>query len=56
VVLVLGHEGEGLTTGALGGCTHLARIPTTTSVDSLNVAMAAGVALYELSRASEAPP
>ena len=56
VVVVLGHEGEGLTTGALGACTHLARIPTTTAVDSLNVAMAAGVALYELSRAREAPP
>jgi len=56
VVVVLGHEGEGLTTGALGACTHLARIPTTTAVDSLNVAMAAGVALYELSRPCEAPP
>jgi len=56
VVVVLGHEGEGLTSGALGACTHLARIPTTTAVDSLNVAMAAGVALYELSRAREAPP
>jgi tRNA G18 (ribose-2'-O)-methylase SpoU len=52
VVLVLGHEGEGLTAGVLGACTHLARIPTTTMVDSLNVAMAAGIALYELTRAA----
>ena len=52
VVLVLGHEGEGLTAGALGACTHLARIRTTEAVDSLNVGMAAGIALYELSRAA----
>ena len=54
VVLVLGHEGEGLTAGALGACTHLARIRTTEAVDSLNVGMAAGIALYELSRAAGA--
>jgi tRNA G18 (ribose-2'-O)-methylase SpoU len=47
VVLVLGHEGEGLTPATAAACTHAARIPMTTSVDSLNVAMAAGIALYE---------
>ena len=46
-VLVLGHEGDGLTPETAKACTHLARIPMTTDVDSLNVAMAAGIALYE---------
>jgi 23S rRNA (guanosine2251-2'-O)-methyltransferase len=47
VVLVLGHEGDGLTAAAAAACTDMARIPMTTDVDSLNVAMAAGIALYE---------
>jgi tRNA G18 (ribose-2'-O)-methylase SpoU len=46
-VLVLGHEGDGLTAATAAACTHMARIPMTTDVDSLNVAMAAGIALYE---------
>jgi tRNA G18 (ribose-2'-O)-methylase SpoU len=52
VTLVLGHEGDGLTPEAMAACTHLARIPMPGGVDSLNVAMAAGIALYELRRAS----
>ena len=48
VVVVVGHEGEGLSDAALEACTHRARIPMTSSVDSLNVATAAAVALYEL--------
>jgi len=51
-VLVLGHEGDGLTTAAAAACTHMARIPMTTDVDSLNVAMAAGIALYEWRQAT----
>ena len=47
VVLVLGHEGDGITSATAEACTHLARIPMSGGVDSLNVAMAAGVALYE---------
>jgi tRNA G18 (ribose-2'-O)-methylase SpoU len=46
-VLVLGHEGDGLTDATAGACTHLARIPMRAEVDSVNVAMAAGIALYE---------
>jgi len=53
VVLVLGHEGDGISATTAAACTHLARIPMTAAVDSLNVAMAAGIALYEW--ASEAP-
>ena len=52
VVLVLGHEGDGISPGTAAACTQLARIPMTTDVDSLNVAMAAGIALYECQRGS----
>jgi tRNA G18 (ribose-2'-O)-methylase SpoU len=48
VVVVVGHEGEGLSEAALGACTHHARIPMMNNVDSLNVATAAAIALYEL--------
>lgn len=50
-VVVVGHEGDGLSKAALDACTHHARIPMTNTVDSLNVATAAAIALYELSRA-----
>ena len=48
VAVVVGNEGEGLSDDALDACTHRARIPTTSSVDSLNVATAAAIALYDL--------
>lgn len=48
--ILLGHEGEGLTAAALAACDQLARIPVTHAVDSLNVATAAAIALYELTR------
>jgi tRNA G18 (ribose-2'-O)-methylase SpoU len=49
VVVVVGHEGDGLSDAAMVACTHRARIPMTNTVDSLNVATAAALALYELS-------
>ena len=48
VAIVLGHEGEGLTAEALAACEFRVRIPIHTSVDSLNVATAAAIALYEV--------
>ena len=48
VALVLGHEGDGLTREALDACSHRARIPMAPDVDSVNVATAAAIALYEL--------
>jgi tRNA G18 (ribose-2'-O)-methylase SpoU len=48
VVIVLGHEGDGLTTGALAACSHHGRIAMANGVDSVNVATAAGIALYEM--------
>ena len=46
--IVLGHEGDGLSPAALDACDHHARIPMASGVDSLNVASASAVALYEL--------
>ena len=51
VALVFGHEGDGLSKDALGACTHLARIPMAPGIDSLNVGVAVGVALYDVTRA-----
>ena len=48
VAFVLGHEGDGLTDIALAACEYRVRIPIRPSVDSLNVATAAAIALYEL--------
>jgi tRNA G18 (ribose-2'-O)-methylase SpoU len=45
--LLVGHEGDGLSEAATSACDHLARIPMAGGVDSLNVATAAGIALYE---------
>ena len=50
LALLLGHEGHGLTDAALEAATTRVRIPMTGTVDSLNVATAAALALYELSR------
>jgi tRNA G18 (ribose-2'-O)-methylase SpoU len=47
-VIVVGHEGEGITAEAIAACTHRARIPMSNGVDSLNVATAAAIAMYEL--------
>lgn len=48
VAFLLGHEGDGLTDAALAACEYRVRIPIRRSVDSLNVATAAAIALYEL--------
>jgi RNA methyltransferase, TrmH family len=50
VVFVLGAEREGLPDDVLAGCTVRASIPQAAAAESLNVAMAGTIALYELSR------
>jgi tRNA G18 (ribose-2'-O)-methylase SpoU len=52
VAIVAGHEGDGLSAAALAMCEFTARIPMSAGVDSLNVATAVAVGLYELSRAT----
>jgi tRNA G18 (ribose-2'-O)-methylase SpoU len=51
VAVVLGHEGEGLLPETMAACTDRARIPIAPCVDSLNVATAAAIALYEMNTA-----
>jgi 23S rRNA (guanosine2251-2'-O)-methyltransferase len=48
--LVFGSEGYGLAPPTLAACDEAAAIPMTPAVDSLNVASAAAVFLYEASR------
>lgn len=49
--IVLGHEGEGLSAEATAACTLSARIPMAGGADSLNVATAGAIAMYEVARA-----
>jgi 23S rRNA (guanosine2251-2'-O)-methyltransferase len=50
VVLVMGNESAGLRPGVRNACDALLRIPLSGGVESLNVAVAAGVALFEIRR------
>lgn len=50
MAIILGTEGDGLSDSVLRQCDHVARIPMQRGVDSLNVAAAAAVAFYELTR------
>jgi TrmH family RNA methyltransferase len=52
--LMIGSERDGLPDEVVAGADHLAHIPIAT--DSLNAAMAATVALYELTRTRTMPP
>ena len=56
IAIVLGHEGEGLTAEALAACEFQARIPIDSGVDSLNVATAAAIALYEFAGSASRNP
>ena len=50
IVLVLGSEGEGLRRLVAEQCDHLARLTIEPRMESLNVSVAAGIALYLLAR------
>ncbi|HTO24350.1 MAG TPA: RNA methyltransferase [Gaiellaceae bacterium] len=52
VTLVLGAERDGLPDEVLAGCDARASIPQTGAAESLNVAMAGTIALYELARSA----
>lgn len=50
VALVMGSEGKGLGKNVRNHCDELVSIPTSGSLDSLNVSVAAGIFLYEIRR------
>ncbi|MHA6693919.1 TrmH family RNA methyltransferase [Homoserinimonas sp. A520] len=50
VALVLGTEGEGLTSDAIASADTIVQIPMRHGIDSLNVAAAAAVAMFALAR------
>ncbi len=47
----MGNESEGLTPALRAACTRLVRIPMPGGTESLNLAVATGVMLYEMARA-----
>jgi tRNA G18 (ribose-2'-O)-methylase SpoU len=53
VAILVGAEGEGLSDGAMAAADYRVRIPMTTMADSLNVTVAASIALYRLSTPSD---
>ena len=55
VALVMGSEGEGMRRLTREACDFVARIPMRGSVESLNVSVATGVALFEVLRQRSAP-
>jgi TrmH family RNA methyltransferase len=48
VLLLMGSESQGLPSDLVGACTTLVRIPMSPGVDSLNVAIATALMLYEV--------
>ena len=55
VAVVMGNEGKGLRRLTRKICDHLVSIPMMGHVESLNVAVATGIALYEINRQRNAP-
>ena len=52
VALVIGHEDRGITPDTLAACDDVAFIPQLGKIGSLNVAVAAAIALYETRRSN----
>ncbi len=56
ICLVIGHEDHGIGKAAIAACDAVAYLPMLGKVGSLNVAMAAGLAMYEARRQSWTAP
>ncbi len=50
LAIILGTEGDGLSTSTIANCDYTVKIPMTHDVDSLNVAAASAVAFWQLGR------
>ena len=50
VLMLMGSEGPGLTDHLAGACTRLVKIPMAGRLDSLNLAVATALMLYEVRR------
>lgn len=50
LAIIVGSEGEGLSSETIASCDHVVRIEMTHGVDSLNVNQAAGIAFWELGK------
>ena len=50
LALVLGSEDKGISRELTNTADHVVRIPTKGSISSLNVSVASGVLIYEISR------
>ena len=50
LAILMGHEGQGLASSTIQSVDYVAKIPMMNGVDSLNVAVAAGLAMWELGR------
>lgn len=48
LAIIMGNEGDGLSSQVIDSCTYVAKIPMSHDVDSLNVAAAAAVAFWQL--------
>jgi RNA methyltransferase, TrmH family len=48
VLIVMGGEGPGLSPGAAASCTNLVKIPMAGDLDSLNLAIATALMLYQV--------
>ena len=48
LALAVGNEGAGLSDGVAASCAEFVSLPITDQIESLNVAVAAGILLYEL--------
>jgi TrmH family RNA methyltransferase len=49
-LLIMGSEGPGLSAGLTDSCTRLVKIPMAGRLDSLNLAVATGLMLYEIAK------